>query len=285
MGIRATGAVRQALALARAPVSVGAVERGTAHDARCDSLKRSTGYSMSSGRETFLLTELAPPPLTHPAPRAMSALARVASAGEERVALDAVLRATDAWDQLPIAQRPDAYRSVPRRLGGRGRAGLREHARAGRPRARARRPKTSQVGLARRGRERRRSAAPNPSLGGLGQLDSYRHAFIGAAPPTWVPLVEVLDRDHGLGPPAGYGSTGVGIDQAKLAMRNQTLRKLAVDAFVTGGLLSRSIVDTLDALSLTSRAPGRSRAPSRSTSPSSSSLAPQRRSTPASSSS
>ena len=203
--------------------------------------------------QTFLLTELRPP-LTHPSParHVAACLARVASAGEERVALDAVLHAMDAWDQLPIAQRPDAYRTLGRLAA----AAVPDFENT---------PAQVDTALALDGRKHHKSVAReaanaaelllrlNPSAGGLGQLDSYRHAFIGRyGIDREIPLVEVLDRDHGLGPPAGYGSTGVGIDQAKLAMRDQTLRELAVDALRDRRLAVALDRDTLDGLSLTS---------------------------------
>lgn len=252
VGIRATGAVRRALSLSRAPVPWRrlAEELLTMPGATPEKVD---GLLNELWEQTFLLTELRPP-LTHPSPARHVAvcLAGVASAGEERVALDAVLDAMDAWDQLPIAQRPDAYRL----LGRLATAAVPDFENT---------PAQVDTALALEGGRLHESVAReaanaaelllrlNPSTGGLGQLDSYRHAFIGRyGTDREVPLVELLDRDHGLGPPAGHGWTGAAIDQTKLAMRNQTLRNLAVDALRDRRLVVALDRDTLDRLSLSS---------------------------------
>ena len=90
----------------------------------------------------------------------------------------------------------------------------------------------------------------SPAEGGRGQLDGYRHAFVGRyGTDREVALLELLDSDHGLGPP-GSGPVGEAVDQAKLAVRAQVLRGLAVDALRERRLEADLDQPTLDRIAL-----------------------------------
>lgn len=70
-----------------------------------------------------------------------------------------------------------------------------------------------------------------PPGGGRGQLDAYRQAFVERyGRDREVPLLELLDPDQGLGPPGTHPSMGAGVDRARVALRDETLRAMAVDA-------------------------------------------------------
>ncbi|HWC28057.1 MAG TPA: lantibiotic dehydratase family protein, partial [Solirubrobacteraceae bacterium] len=230
VGIRATGAVRRALELARAPVPWTrlADELLATPGATAEKVERLLDELWE---QTFLLCELRPPlTAASPARHVSRCLAAVALAAHERAALDAVLDAAAAWDELAIAERPDRYEA------------LAELAAAAVPDFRET-PIQVDSALALEGghvhaavaREAASAAELllrlSPFGAGRGQLDAYRHAFMGRyGTEREVPLVELLDPDHGLGPPSGHGWAGPGVDQAKLAVRNQTLRALALDA-------------------------------------------------------
>ena len=229
VGIRATGAVRRALALARAPISWErlAEELLATPGATIEKVQRLLD---DLWEQTFLLTELRPP-LTDPSPARHVArcLAGVGPAAPERAALESLLDAMTAWDELPMAERPAAY------------AQLSELAAAPVPQfggtpAQVDTEIALQGGVLHEAIAREAANAAELLLrltpgGGVGQLDGYRNAFVGRyGTEREVALVELLDRDHGLGPPTGHGWGGAPVDQAKLAVRNQTLRALALDA-------------------------------------------------------
>jgi thiopeptide-type bacteriocin biosynthesis protein len=230
VAIRATGAVRRALALARTPVSWERLSEELLGTSGATP-EKVEGLLDELFEQTFLLSELRPP-LTHPSParHVAGCLAGIASAADECAALAALLDAMTAWDELAMAARPDAYRA----LGALAADAVPDLNDA---------PAQIDTALALEGgrvhgaiaREAAKAAELllrlSPSAVGLGQLDGYRHAFMGRyGADREVPILELLDRDHGLGPPSGHGWTGAGVDQAKLALRNQTLRGLAVDA-------------------------------------------------------
>ena len=230
VAIRATAAARRALALARTPVSWGKL---------ADDLLAMPGATHEKVErmleelfeQTFLLSELRPP-LTHesPARHVADRLAGIATATREHAALATMLDAMAEWDELAIAERPAAYRS----LGALAREAVPDYDDA---------PAQTDTALALEGRQVNaaiaREAAKaaelllrlNPSAPGAGPLDGYRQAFMARyGADREMPLLELLDRDQGLGPPYGHGRTGAGVDQAALAVRDQTLRRLAVDA-------------------------------------------------------
>ena len=230
VAIRATGAVRRALVLARSPVSWRRLteELLTTPGATAQKVEK---LLTELFEQTFLLSELRPP-LTHssPARHVARCLADVAPAADESAALAALLDEMTAWDELAIPERPVAYRSVAS-LAATGVANFDET------------PAQVDTALALEGGQLHEAIAHeaakaaelllrlSPTAGGLGQLDSYRHAFIGRyGMDREVALLELLDADHGLGPPSGHGWAGAGVEQAKLAVRNQTLRGLALGA-------------------------------------------------------
>jgi thiopeptide-type bacteriocin biosynthesis protein len=248
--VRATGAVRRALTLARAPVAWTRLseELLATPGATPDKVEALLDELFD---QTFLLSELRPP-LTHasPARHVAGCLDGVEAAAKERASLAAAVDAMNAWDELPMAERPDAYRS----FGALATAAVPDFDGT---------PAQVDTALALEGdslneaiaREAAKAAELllrlSPQAGGRGPLDGYRHAFLARyGADREVPLVELLDPDDGLGLPTGRGWNGDGIDPAKLALRNQTLRRLAVDALREGQISVQLDRATLDCLAL-----------------------------------
>jgi lantibiotic biosynthesis protein len=241
VGIRATGAVARVLSLARAPVPWARLAEAL-RDTPGATPEKVEGLLEELFEQTFLLSELRPP-LTHPSPARYVAerLAGVARASAEHAALTTLLDAMRDWDEQPVAGRPDAQRTF---------AALTAAAVPGFDGTLAQVDAALTLGGGRlHGRIAREAARAAELLlrvspGGGGQLDGYRNAFVGRyGVEREVPLLELLDHEHGLGAP-GPGH-GAGINQAKLVLRNQTLRDLALDA-----LRERRLVVELDGATL-----------------------------------
>jgi thiopeptide-type bacteriocin biosynthesis protein len=243
--VRATAALLRTLALARTPIAYRRLadelmRTPAATDAKVD------GLLSELWRQTFLLTELRPP-LTHPNPARHVAerLARIAAAEDARAALDAVLDAMAAWDELAFEQRPDAYR----RLSGLAAAAVADFKDP---------PAQVDAALALAGTTLNREVANtaaragelllrlSPARGDSPQLESYGHAFAARyGPDREVPLLELLDPQSGLGPPSGHAHGQGGTDATKLAARDRALRALAI-----GALRDRRLAVGLDAATL-----------------------------------
>jgi thiopeptide-type bacteriocin biosynthesis protein len=242
--LRATSAVRRALDLAREPVPLARLA-----EELC-ALPGATPEKVQAlldtlCEQTFLLTELRPP-LTGPSPARHVAdrLADVAAATDERAALTALLEAMTAWDALEMRERPAAHRALAAAAA----TAVPEADGAG---AQVDAALPLEGGLLHKaiGREVADAAELllrlSPNEGGRGALDGYRHAFVSRyGTDREVPLLELLDRDHGLGPPA-FGPGGEAVDPARLALRAQVLRGLAV-----GALRERRLEVELDRSSL-----------------------------------
>jgi class I lanthipeptide synthase len=255
VAIRATAAARRALAVARTPVPWAqlADDLLAMPGATRDKVERMLEELFE---QTFLLSELRPP-LTHPSParHVADCLVGVAPAARERAALAAMLDAMTEWDELAIAERPAAYRSMAALA----REAVPDYDDAPAQTDTALALESGQVHAA-VAKEAAKAAELllrlNPSAPGTGPLDGYRQAFVGRyGADREVPLLDLLDRDHGLGPPYGHGWTGAGVDQAALAVRNQTLRRLAVDALRERRRVVALDDATLDRLALGSGTP------------------------------
>ena len=224
----ATAPVRCALELTNLPISY---PRLAAWSEACDAspqlIDRLLATLIGHG---VLFTDLRPP-LTRPDPAGHVArrLADVAPATQTRAALCEILDGWRRWDELPAA---DAVTELPR-LAGRTA-----------PRSIDAPAEAAQVDMALRLEWRRINHAVSetvaeaaalllaitPAPHGMRHLDAYRRSFEARyGPNAEVPLVELLDPAVGLGPPPEHVH-GIADDAERVAVRQRTLRALALDA-------------------------------------------------------
>ena len=224
--IRATGAVRRALGLARAPIGWRELA-GRLLDTPRATEEKVDRMLTQLWQETFLLTELRPP-LTHPAPARYveERLAGVGPAAGERAELADLLAAMAEWDRCALVDRPAAQRSLV------------AQAKAAAPQFEG---ATFQVDTALPlagaqvtgavGRAAARAAELLVRLGpppGGGFMESYRDLFVDRyGVDREVPLLELLDPDRGLGPPPASRAP---VNPALAARRDTTLRGIALRA-------------------------------------------------------
>jgi thiopeptide-type bacteriocin biosynthesis protein len=240
VSLRATAVARRALALARTPI---------AHDRLVADLAGLPGATIAKVEKlidelwehTLLLTDLRPP-LTEPRPAAYVAgrLRDIPAAADARDRLEHAMASMAAWDELPPADATLAYRRLTEfsaddnasseavqvdmawRLDG----------------ARIKRAVASEAA---RAAELLLRLTPLPS--GFPYLDGYRRLFEARyGSDREVALIEMLDANFGLGPPAPHVHGGVpAVDPRKAASRQQCLNDLAITA-----LRERQLVIELD---------------------------------------
>ncbi|MEU6389313.1 lantibiotic dehydratase [Streptomyces sp. NPDC046939] len=231
VSVRATRMVRAALDAARTPVSFAQL---VAHLTQCSGSAeageaRAAQLLHDLWRQTFLLTELRPP-LTVPDPArwVSDQLARVPAALAQREALDHVLAGADAWDADPHANAAQ-YRAL----------GHETAALAPKPTHRKRPPLQVDSALrlhtAKVSRRLAHDAAQaaelllrlNPAEPGSPGLHAYRQSFEARyGSHREVPLLELLDREYGLGPP-GHHRTPL---TSLTPQRSRALLDLALEA-------------------------------------------------------
>jgi thiopeptide-type bacteriocin biosynthesis protein len=236
--VRATAPVRRILALTRTPIGYGELERA---------LLELPGATPEKVRElidelwsrSLLLTDLRPP-LTDPAPAryVRDRLEGIEAARPVREALDDLLGAFDRFDRLAVRRRLGAWRDVADR-GARLRAGA-TCAQVDMALSLA----GAQIG-ARVAHEAARAAellvrlGPEPAESSM--LGAYRGRFEARyGPSREVPLLELLDPDFGLGPPA-EPERPVPRDPERAIARSRVLSELAL-----GALDARQLVVELD---------------------------------------
>jgi lantibiotic biosynthesis protein len=254
VSVRATKAAVRALELAQTPIG---------HEELVAELVAIPGATRVKAealieelwRQTLLLTDLRPP-LTAGSPAAYVArrLEQVPAAVTARNKLATALSAMTAWDCRPWDGAAHAYRALAEVTGD-------EDSSAGTP------PQVD-MALALEGHAISREVAAEaaraaelllrltPLPGGLPYLAAYRRAFEGRyGHDREVPLLELMDPDFGLGPPAAHVHGGYPeIDPSRVEQRNQALNGLALDA-----LRDRRLVVDLDEQILSrlqTRAPG-----------------------------
>jgi len=229
VSVRATGAVRQTLELARVPISMKAlVERlGTVPGATPEKAQRLVD---DLWRQGFLLSDLRPPltggdPSSHLRER-LAAIPATRPIAEE---LGSLLDALAEWDRLPLDERSGAW------------SHLLDRARAVHPGAKPKNALQTDLALpltgtrvhAAVGIEAARAAELllrlSPFHGGPPHLERYRLAFEGRyGRDRWVPLLELLDPDVGLGPPDTTADPGS--DPRADPRRQRLLCELAIGA-------------------------------------------------------
>jgi len=228
VSIRATGVVRRALTLARAPID---------HDdlvARlCEATPSATTEKVEKllgelWEQTLLLTDLRPP-LTHDDPPryVVERLGRIPEAAAFATRLQEMLAAAFDWDEGKGEKDIAAFSKLLAK------AGEQKDDIA---------PVQVDMAMSTEGRLGRNIATEaaraaelllrlTPFPYGLSSVASYRQAFLNRyGHEREVALPELLDPHRGLGPMSGHGHANVGPDQAKAAMRYRNLLRLATDA-------------------------------------------------------
>ncbi len=230
VSVRATGAVKQALLLARV-----LVPHETLVSRLCELIPSATPEKVEKllaelWEQTFLLTDLRPP-LTcdSPARYVAERLSQIPEAADELKRLNSFLAAASEWDGAGSEDSSKAFGVLLAR------AGVPADGSKGTP---------VQVDMAAsvEGRlgdalavEAARAAELllrfSPSPRGLTSLAAYRQSFIGRyGHDREVPLLELLNPHRGLGPPSMHGHGAAGPEPAKAAERAQTLLQLACGA-------------------------------------------------------
>jgi thiopeptide-type bacteriocin biosynthesis protein len=254
--VRATGPVRQALALARRPIAWRDLMADLAAATGADE-ERVERLLTQLWEQTFLLTDLRPP-LTHPSPARYveQRLAAIDAASAEHRVLISLLDRMAAWDASPMADRADAWRDLS--------------ADASRTvSAREESPAQIDTALPLAGAIGRRVGdaavtavelllrlGPASFTGGLG---GYRQAFSSRyGADREVALLELLDPERGLGPPSRHGS-GPAVTGEAEAARRAWLRTAASEALRTRQLAVR--LEKSDIARLAATGPPPERAP------------------------
>jgi thiopeptide-type bacteriocin biosynthesis protein len=230
VSVRASNVVRRALAMARTPIP---------HERFLEELTTVPGATAARveklidelWRQTLLLTDLRPP-LTEPSPAShvVRRLRYNPDAADLLERLEAALAAMAEWDAAPIENAAPAFRKL-----------------AAHPDANA--PAATQafaqvdMALALSGSRITRLVADEavrtaelllrltPLPAGLPHLEAYHRAFEARyGTEREVPLLELLDPNFGLGPPAPFHGAGPSGDPRKAALRQHTLYDLAVTA-------------------------------------------------------
>jgi lantibiotic biosynthesis protein len=229
VSLRATAAVRLALAAARTPIHYGQLAEalGTTAGATPEKVER---LISELWQHTVLLTDLRPP-LTdeHPARYVRERLREIPAAQQTADGLGALLRALERWDELALEDRAEAW---PALVG---------QARRVHDIPASRTPIQLDMALALDGAHVHASVAAeaasaaelllriSPYPRGLPHIQQYRQAFetrYGAN--REVPLLELLDPQFGLGPPSAQAHGWDGLDPRRSAARQQTLFDLAL---------------------------------------------------------
>lgn len=246
--IRATGAVRRALDLARTPVRWAdlAIDLGSTPGATEDKVD---ALLTRMWHEGFLITELRPP-LTHPAPARYveQRMAKLEAAAPEHALLVELLDAMAAWDSCPVEDRPRTHRALTRRA---------EEALPDFEGAPTQVDASLPLGGARIARSVGEAAAraaellvrfsPAPAAA---HLAAYCQTFVNHyGTDREVPMLELLDPERGLGPPAGTRQPS-GDESAAVRRRDTKLRAIGLRA-----LRDRRLVVEVDEATLSELAP------------------------------
>ena len=230
VSVRATGAVRRALSLARRPIPYEVLVAQLCETTPSATPEKVEKLLTELWEQTFLLTDLRPP-LTSDSPARYVAerLACIPEAADERTRLDTFLTAASTWDRLEPEESLEAFGALL--------------AQAGAP------PDGSQdsplqvdMAMSVEGQlgsaitvEAARAAELllrlSPMPRGLSSLAAYRQAFVSRyGHDREVPVLELLNPQLGLGPPSVHGHAATGPDPSKAAQRAQTLLQLACTA-------------------------------------------------------
>jgi thiopeptide-type bacteriocin biosynthesis protein len=238
VSLRATEVVRRALTLTRKPIAYRNLVSELLLRTPGATPEKVEGLITRLWEQTVLFTDLRPPLTTeNPARYVVERLAGIPAAKGALVQLQSLLKAMQSWDKLPAEEGAAAYRE------------LLDQARSV-DTSKTETPLQTDMALALHahhvcravGEEVARAGelllrlSPWPS--GVPYLEAYRQAFASRyGHEREVPLLELLDPNFGLGPPSGHGAFAGGIDLQRSAVRQRTLRDLALSALRDGRLV------------------------------------------------
>ena len=250
VSLRATGAVRRALATARKPIAYPDLVAELLATTPGATPEKVEGLLDSLWQQTVLLTDLRPPLTTRsPVRYVVQRLAAIPAAQDALTRLETLLEALEGWDARP-PEEGAAYRKL---------AALAHSANGP---ASSEMPLQTDMALTLDGHHISRAVGEevaraaelllrlSPWPHGLPHLEPYRQAFVSRyGHEREVPLLELLDPNFGLGPPSGHGHGGAGgIDPHSSAVRQRTLRDLAISALRDRRLVVELDEDTLPRL-------------------------------------
>jgi len=247
VSLRATSAARHALAVARKPIPYRELVTELLSTTPSATPAKVEGLITTLWQQTVLLTDLRPPLTTEsPARYVAERLCGIPAAESALVQLETLLEATKSWDALSPEEGAAAYRNLLKQEKSVNTSTSESLFQIDMALALDGHHVTRAVGeeVARAG-ELLLRLSPWPR--GLPHLEGYRQAFASRyGHEREVPLLELLDPDFGLGPPSahGHGAAG-GIDPDKGAVRQRTLRDLAISALRDRRLVVELDEDTL----------------------------------------
>jgi thiopeptide-type bacteriocin biosynthesis protein len=227
---RASNVVRQALALSGSPIPHERLLRElvTVPGATIEKVEK---LMEELWRQTLLLTDLRPP-LTAPDPATYVArrLRDNPSAADLLERLETALSEMAEWDALPIEKAAVAYRRLATHPDAKASATSEPAAQVDMAVALSG-SRISRVVAEEAVRAAELLLRLTPLPLGLPHLHAYRRSFEARyGTEREVPLLELLDPNFGLGPPASFHAGAPGGDHRKAALRQQTLYGLAVTA-------------------------------------------------------
>jgi thiopeptide-type bacteriocin biosynthesis protein len=229
VSLRATGVARRALASARKPIPYQDLVAELLSTTPGATPEKVEGLITKLWQQTVLLTDLRPPLTTDsPARYVVERLTVIPAAEDALVRLEVLLEAMETWDALSPEEGAAAYRGLMKQVESVGTSTSETLLQTDMALALDGHHVTRAVGEeVARGAELLLRLSPWPR--GLPHLEAYRQAFVSRyGHEREVPLLEMLDPNFGLGPPSGRGA--VGTDREKGALRQRTLRDLAINA-------------------------------------------------------
>jgi thiopeptide-type bacteriocin biosynthesis protein len=248
ISVRATKAVRLALAAARRPVPYADLAALVLEQTPGATPEKVATLLSELWQQTILLTDLRPPvTCASPARHVAQRLLAVPPARQTAAQIEAVLGATQAWDSAPGEDGEATFREMV------GRAKAVSVAAGDAPFQVDCALSMDGERLARAVGAEAAAAAElllrlTPLPHGVPYLDVYRSAFLDRyGSDREVPLLKLLDPQCGLGPPNPYGGASA-IPPQRAARRSETLLHLAHDALRGHHRVIELDAETLDRL-------------------------------------
>jgi thiopeptide-type bacteriocin biosynthesis protein len=230
VSLRATGAVKRALSLARKPIPYEELAARLCETTPSATPEKVEKLLTELWEQTFLLTDLRPPLTTDsPARHVAERLARIPEAAGELARLNAFLDAAAAWDRMGPEGSPAAFGSLLAHAGAPPDGSRESPVQVDMAMSVQGRLGNTLAVDAARGAELLLRLSPAP--GGSSSLAAYRQAFLSRyGHDREVPILELLNPNTGLGPPSLHGLVSTGPEPAKAARRARTLLQLACTA-------------------------------------------------------
>jgi thiopeptide-type bacteriocin biosynthesis protein len=230
VSIRATGVVKRALSLARAPISYDELHSQLCKTTASATPERVDKLLSELWEQTFLLTDLRPPLTTSsPAQYVAERLVTIPEAGEAATRLNELLTASSEWDQLIDEDGAAAFGKLT--ATGREPSVVSQQPPVQVDTAMSVQGEVGNIIAAEAARAAELLLRLTPAPNGPSAIASFRQAFVDRyGRDREVPLLELLDPDRGLGPLQNYEHAKIATDPAKTAQRSQALLELACTA-------------------------------------------------------